>query len=136
MLDIRVPDLRQTQAMISALALIGITKQFGSFRALDDASFEVRRGEVHALLGENGAGKSTLMNVAAGLYLPDAGTIEVQGEPVAMTGPADAKRLRIGMVHQHFKLVKPFTIAENLMLANPNGGYASGSRLLPIPARQ
>jgi simple sugar transport system ATP-binding protein len=126
MLDIRVPDLRQTQAMISALALIGITKQFGSFRALDDASFEVRRGEVHALLGENGAGKSTLMNVAAGLYLPDAGTIEVQGEPVAMTGPADAKRLRIGMVHQHFKLVKPFTIAENLMLANPNGGYASG----------
>lgn len=112
--------------MKSALSLSGIHKQFGSFRALDDASFEVRRGEVHALLGENGAGKSTLMNVAAGLYLPDAGEIEVDGVPVAMTGPSDAKRLRIGMVHQHFKLVKPFTIAENLMLANPAGGFAAG----------
>ena len=77
-----------------------------------------RAGEVHALLGENGAGKSSLMNVAAGLYAPDAGTIFVDGEPSRLSGPADARRLGIGMVHQQFKLVKPFTVAENILLAN------------------
>jgi ABC-type uncharacterized transport system ATPase subunit len=109
-----------------ALSLAGIRKRFGSFQALDDASFDVCPGEVHALLGENGAGKSTLMNVAAGLYLPDAGVVAVDGRPLALTGPAAAGALGIGMVHQHFKLVKPFTVAENILLANPGRGYARG----------
>jgi simple sugar transport system ATP-binding protein len=121
------PDARPAaHPVVSSLVLDGIGKQFGSFRALDDASFDARRGEVHALLGENGAGKSTLMNIASGLYLPDAGSIRVNGAVVSMSGPRDAARLRIGMVHQHFKLVRPFTIAENFLLANPAGGFAIG----------
>ena len=115
-----------TDGVTPALVLDGIGKRFGSFLALDDAGLDVRRGEVHALLGENGAGKSTLMNIASGLYLPDRGTIQVNGDTVSMSGPRDAARLRIGMVHQHFKLVRPFTIAENFLLANPASGYASG----------
>src|SRR5436853_6001227 len=68
------------------------------------------------------------MNVAAWLYAPDAGTIIIDGEPVALSGPADARRRGIGMVHQHFKLVKPFTVAENVLLANPQSAYRSGIR--------
>ncbi|MBV8165800.1 MAG: ABC transporter ATP-binding protein [Alphaproteobacteria bacterium] len=109
-----------------ALALTGIRKSFDGFLALDDAAFAVSAGEVHALLGENGAGKSSLMNVAAGLYAPDAGTVAVDGRPVALNGPADARRLGIGMVHQHFKLVRPFTVAENILLANPRPRYRRG----------
>ena len=111
---------------LPALALTGIRKSFDGFLALDDAAFAVSAGEVHALLGENGAGKSSLMNVAAGLYAPDAGSIAVDGEPVALSGPADARRLGIGMVHQHFKLVRPFTVAENILLANPRKRYRRG----------
>jgi general nucleoside transport system ATP-binding protein len=101
-----------------ALALTRIHKSFGSFKALDGADFEVKRSEVHALLGENGAGKSSLMNVAAGLYTPDSGHIEVGGVEVAMSGPRVARANRIGMVHQHFRLVKRFTVAENILLAS------------------
>ena len=71
----------------------------------------MQAGEVHALLGENGAGKSSLMNVAAGLYTPESGRIFVNGEEVVLTGPRDATARRIGMVHQEFKLVRPFTVA-------------------------
>jgi general nucleoside transport system ATP-binding protein len=108
------------------LELTGIRKSFDGAIALDGAVFAVRAGEVHALLGENGAGKSSLMNVAAGLYAPDAGTIVIGDQPVSLSGPADARRRGIGMVHQHFKLVKPFTVAENILLANRRPHYRSG----------
>ena len=78
------------------------------------------------MLGENGAGKSSLMNIAAGFYVPDAGTVAVNGGMVALSGPADARSRGIGMVHQHFKLVKPFTVAENILLANPRPAYRAG----------
>jgi simple sugar transport system ATP-binding protein len=113
---------------VPALELVGIRKTFGGFLALDAASFEVRRGEVHALLGENGAGKSSLMNVASGLYAPNEGAVLVNGAPVRLTGPRDAQALGIGMVHQHFKLIGPFTVAENVLLANPRGAFRRGIR--------
>src|SRR5258706_1255380 len=112
--------------MSVALELIGIRKSFDGAIAFDGAAFAVRPGQVHALLGENGAGKSSLMNVAAGLYAPDDGTIIISGKPVALSGPADARRRGIGMVHQHFKLVKPFTVTENILLANRRPHYRSG----------
>ena len=110
--------------MTPALELAGISKSFDGFMALSAASFAVVPGEVHALLGENGAGKSSLMNVAAGLYAPDDGETRVNGEPIAIHGPLDAARHSIGMVHQHYKLVKPFNAIENILLANPRKGYA------------
>jgi len=105
--------------MPNALELTGIRKSFDGFAALTDAHFEARWGEVHALLGENGAGKSSLMNIAAGLYAPEAGQMLVDDNVVRFAGPADAARHRIGMVHQHFKLVRPFTVAENILLTAP-----------------
>ena len=98
------------------LQLTSITKSFGDFLALDTVDFELQRGEVHGLLGENGAGKSSLMNVVAGLYAPDHGSIAIDGKPVLIRGPVDAQALRIGMVHQHYKLVMPFTAVENIVL--------------------
>ena len=103
--------------MSHALEIAGASKAFDGRQALRQASFACDWGEVHALLGENGAGKSTLMNIACGLYAPDEGTISVDGRPAAITAPADAAGLGIGMVHQHYKLVKRFTIAENIVLA-------------------
>jgi ABC-type uncharacterized transport system ATPase subunit len=114
--------------MVAALRLVGVRKSFGGFAALDDAEFEVQAGEVHALLGENGAGKSSLMNVAAGLYTPEAGQIFVNGEEVVLSGPRDATARGIGMVHQEFKLVQPFTVVENVLLANWSGRFAPGVR--------
>src|SRR3984957_18620525 len=114
--------------MALALELTGIRKTFDGVVALDGAVFSAKPGEVHALLGENGAGKSSLMNIAAGFYVPDVGTVAVNGEAVALSGPADARSRGIGMVHQHFKLVKPFTVAENILLANPQPAYRSGIR--------
>lgn len=113
-------------APVLSLSLTGVTKSFDGFRALDAASFQAARGEVHALLGENGAGKSSLMNVVAGHYAPDAGRMEIDGVVTRLSGPAQAAALGIGMVHQHFKLVRPFTVAENILLANPRGGYRRG----------
>lgn len=100
-----------------ALRLAGICKAFDGVSALEGASLSVDRGEVHALLGENGAGKSTLMNVACGLYSADAGSVHVAGQPAAIHATSDAIRLGLGMVHQHFKLVGPFSVAENMLLA-------------------
>ena len=113
--------------MLPALELSGISKAFDGAPALAGADFTLLPGEVHALLGENGAGKSSLMNVAAGLYAPDAGSIRVQGTDVLIRGPTDAKALSIGMVHQHYKLVMPFSAVENVLLANRRSGYARGA---------
>ena len=94
----------------------GIGKSFPGIRANDDISLTVEQGEIHVLLGENGAGKSTLMNILYGLYQPDEGQIFVKGEPVKITNPNIAISHGIGMVHQHFMLVPPFTVAENIIL--------------------
>jgi ABC-type uncharacterized transport system ATPase subunit len=120
--------------MNPALELIGISKSFDGFMALSAVNFAVREGEVHALLGENGAGKSSLMNVAAGLYAPDEGEIRVRGERVVIRGPADAMRYSIGMVHQHFKLVKPFNAIENILLSHPRGNFRQGLREIEAEA--
>ncbi|UUZ81563.1 ABC transporter ATP-binding protein [Paenibacillus sp. P26] len=94
----------------------GITKRFPGIVANDGISLTLRQGEILALLGENGAGKSTLMNILFGLYQPDEGEIYVNGERVFITGPKTAIQLGLGMVHQHFKLVQPFTVTENIIL--------------------
>jgi general nucleoside transport system ATP-binding protein len=99
------------------LELRGITKRFPGVVANDGIDFDLRRGEVHALLGENGAGKSTLMNVLYGLYHPDEGEILIEGEPVRIASPHEAIARGIGMVHQHFMLVPVMTVAENIVLA-------------------
>ncbi|HXF83065.1 MAG TPA: ABC transporter ATP-binding protein [bacterium] len=102
--------------MLPIVEMRGITKRFGEVQALDGADLVLHRGEIHALLGENGAGKTTLMNILSGLYRPDAGTIAVEGRPVTIAAPRDALRAGIGMVHQHFELVPPFTVLENIIL--------------------
>ena len=98
------------------LEIDGITKTFGSLTANDRISFRVERGTVHALLGENGAGKSTLMNVLYGLYRPDSGRIFSRDRPVTFHSPRDAIRAGIGMIHQHFMLVPPLSVGENIVL--------------------
>jgi ABC-type uncharacterized transport system ATPase subunit len=98
------------------LEMRGIRKEFPGVVANDDVSLDVRKGEVHALLGENGAGKSTLMNILYGLYHPDAGEIRLNGKPAAFGSARDAIRAGIGMVHQHFMLIPVMTVAENIVL--------------------
>jgi simple sugar transport system ATP-binding protein len=104
------------QAEAPALELRGITKRFGPVVANDGIDFDLRQGEVHALLGENGAGKSTLMSILYGLYHPDEGEIRVNGEPAKIDSPSRAIELGIGMVHQHFMLVPVMTVTENIVL--------------------
>ena len=113
--------------MTPVLELSQIRKRFGSAEALDGADFILARGEVHGLLGENGAGKSTLMHLAFGLFQPDAGEIKVRDRVVSLRKPADAKRLGIGMVHQHFTSVPALTVEENLWLAAGRHGSAAGT---------
>lgn len=96
-----------------------ITKVFPGVVANDSISFQVRAGEIHALLGENGAGKSTLMSVLAGLYQPDAGSIKIKGNPVQFRSPRSALAVGVGMIYQHFRLVDNFTVAENIVLGAP-----------------
>src|ERR671939_1483303 len=93
-----------------------VGKRFPGVVANDDVSLDVRRGEVHALLGENGAGKSTLMNILYGLYRPDAGEIRLNGKAVSFSSASDAIDAGIGMVHQHFMLIPVMTVAENVVL--------------------
>lgn len=95
-----------------------ITKQFGDFKANDEINLKIRKGEIHALLGENGAGKSTLMNVLSGLLQPTSGEIYMDGQAVKITSPTRANELGIGMVHQHFMLVDAFTVTENIILGS------------------
>ena len=98
------------------IEMLNIRKEFPGIVANDDITLQLRRGEIHALLGENGAGKSTLMSVLFGLYQPEAGVIKKNGEIVKINNPNDATALNIGMVHQHFKLVDVFTVLENIIL--------------------
>ena len=98
------------------IEMLNITKEFPGIRANDNITLQLRRGEVHALLGENGAGKSTLMSVLFGLYQPEQGIIRKDGEEVRINNPNDATELGIGMVHQHFKLVEIFSVLDNIIL--------------------
>ena len=135
---------------VPAVSLRGITRRFGPVLANDDVSLDLAPGEIHALVGENGAGKTTLMRVLYGLIAHDAGHIEVEGRAVRIHHPADAMRLGIGMVHQHFMLVDPLTVAENVSLGHepphPIGafdraraefevGAIAGEYRLPVNAR-
>ena len=103
------------------IEMLNITKEFPGIRANDNITLQLRRGEIHALLGENGAGKSTLMSVLFGLYQPESGVIKKNGEVVKIDNPNDANDLNIGMVHQHFKLVDVFTATENIVLGVEDG---------------
>ncbi|MEC1179291.1 ABC transporter ATP-binding protein [Metasolibacillus meyeri] len=100
------------------IEMLGIRKEFGGFVANNNITLQLKKGEIHALLGENGAGKSTLMNVLFGLYQPESGEIKVHGKSVKITDPNVANDLGIGMVHQHFMLVENFTVTENIVLGN------------------
>ena len=103
------------------IEMLNITKEFPGIKANDNITLQLRRGEIHALLGENGAGKSTLMSVLFGLYQPEEGTIKKNGEVVHIHDPNDANALGIGMVHQHFKLVECFSVLDNIILGiEPN----------------
>ena len=105
----------------TVVELRAITKRYGELVANDHVDLDVSRGEVHALLGENGAGKTTLMRILYGLTQPDAGEIRIDGEPVQIRSPKDAIRAGIGMVTQHFSLVRPMTVAENIVLGRTRG---------------
>ena len=98
------------------IEMLHITKEFPGIKANDDITLQLRKGEVHALLGENGAGKSTLMSVLFGLYQPEQGKILKNGKEVAIRNPNDANALGIGMVHQEFMLLPGFTVTENIKL--------------------
>ena len=123
------------------LELRGITKRFGALTANDRIDLVVEPGEIHCLLGENGAGKSTLMNVLYGLYQADEGEILLDDAVQHFSGPGDAMRAGIGMVHQHFMLVPVFTVAENVMLGHEQAkaGFldlnAARARVREIAAR-
>ena len=110
-----VPPTERT-ASPPVVEMLRIVKTFPGVLANDHVDFDLRMGEIHALLGENGAGKSTLMNVLAGLYRPESGTILINGKPVSLHSPNDAIKAGIGMVHQHFMLVPSLTVTENILL--------------------
>lgn len=105
------------------LQVKGISKRFGNIQANDNVCLDVKKGEVHAILGENGAGKSTLMNIIYGLYTPDSGEIYFEGQKLEVKGPHEAIEKGIGMVHQHFMLIPVFTVAENIVLGFEPKGF-------------
>ncbi len=109
--------------MAPLIKMTAITKTFPGVIANQDVNFELNAGEIHALLGENGAGKSTLMSILTGLYTPDQGSISIKGQLASLTSPRDAIKFGIGMVHQHFRLVKPFSVAENVILGTSSEGF-------------
>jgi general nucleoside transport system ATP-binding protein len=108
-----------------AVEMRTITKTWPGVVANDHVNLKVRKGEIHALVGENGAGKTTLMNILYGLIHPDSGEIYINGQHVHIGGPRDAIRLHIGMVHQHFMLIPPLTVAENIVLGHEPGGTSA-----------
>lgn len=105
------------------LSMVGITKTFGKVIANNNVNLTVNKGEIHALLGENGAGKSTLMNMLSGIYVPDKGSIFIEGREVVFGSPSDSIAAGIGMVHQHFKLIDVMTAEENVILGQKNGVF-------------
>jgi simple sugar transport system ATP-binding protein len=107
--------------MSPAIELIAINKSFGAVHANKDVNLSVERGTIHGIVGENGAGKSTLMSILYGFYEADSGEIRVNGKPIAIRSPDDAIRAGIGMVHQHFMLVEPLSVVENVMLGAEGG---------------
>jgi general nucleoside transport system ATP-binding protein len=121
---------------VPLLEMRGISKRFGELQALDGVDLTVNAGEVHALVGENGAGKTTLMNILYGLYHPDAGTIRFRDRDVRIIGPRDAIALGIGMIHQHFMLVPPLTVAENVVLGDERGGPMLDARAIERRVRE
>ena len=114
----------------------GIVKRFGDLTALHGVDLVVHEGEIHALIGENGAGKSTLMNILYGLYHPDAGTIRLRGTDAQIRSPRDAIARGIGMIHQHFMLIPPLTVAENVVLGDERSGPILGQRALAARVRE
>lgn len=112
------------------IEMVNITKKFGDILANDNVCLQLKKGEIHALLGENGAGKSTLMSILFGMYQPDSGYIMKDGEKVDIKSPNDATSLKIGMVHQHFKLVGIFSVLDNIILgAEPSrGGFVKRNK--------
>src|SRR5258708_13589207 len=108
-----------------AVEMRSITKAWPGVVANDCVNIKVYKGEIYALVGENGAGKTTLMNILYGLIHPDSGEILINGQVAHITGPRDAIRLHIGMVHQHFMLIPPLTVAENIVLGHEPGGVGS-----------
>ena len=102
-----------------AIKMVGVSKYFGEVVANDKVNLEIYKGEILALLGENGSGKASLMNMLSGIYFPDEGQIYVNGKEVSIRSPKDAFDLKIGMIHQHFKLVDIFSAAENIVLGLP-----------------
>lgn len=121
--DEKAPLNEGSRLRIPALELEGITKTFGSVIANDHISLSIYRGEILSVLGENGSGKSTLMNIIDGIYYPDAGTMRVNGKEVQIHSPRDAFAHRIGMIHQHFKLVDVFSATENIVLGLNDGKF-------------
>lgn len=111
------------------IALKNISKSFGSVHANQNVDFSVRKGEIHALLGENGSGKSTLVNILSGIYAPDEGEIFMNGGKVELSSPKDAIQLGIGMVHQHFKLAEVLTAKENIVAGSKNGFFVKGKKI-------
>ena len=121
-------DQRTAGAEVPAVRLTSISKSFGAIAACDRVDLTLRRGRIHGILGENGAGKSTLMKVLIGLVLPDGGSIEVDGERCQIRDPHDAAGRGIAMVHQHFSLVEPLTVWENVMLGDTGRFDAAAAR--------
>ena len=109
-------EQKSEQTYPYVIEMLNITKDFPGIKANDDITLQLKRGEIHALLGENGAGKSTLMSVLFGLYQPEKGEIRKNGVKVEIKDPNDATALNIGMVHQHFKLIEVFSVLDNIIL--------------------
>ena len=107
-----------------AIELVGISKSFGPVQANKDIDLRVDKGTIHGIVGENGAGKSTLMSILYGFYHADSGEIRINGVPTAIPDSLAAIRAGIGMVHQHFMLVEPFTVLENVVLGRRGGAAA------------
>jgi general nucleoside transport system ATP-binding protein len=126
-------DIDSAAAAAIAIELRGIDKWFGAVHANRDVSLTVRAGTIHGVVGENGAGKSTLMGILYGYHRPDRGEILVRGRPVVFRSPQDALGVGIGMVHQHFMLVEPFTVLDNVVLG-VGGGFRLGAVLARPPA--
>ena len=122
--------------LVPHVEMRGIMKRFGDFVALHGVDLVVGEHEIHALIGENGAGKSTLMNILYGLYHPDAGTINVHGQEAVMRSPRDAIARGIGMIHQHFMLIPPLTVAENVVLGDERSGPLLDQRELDMRVRE